>query len=348
MDLQGGCECADLSAQGVHLALVRLQGHRVSRLIDFRHQLADDQVVIQQLPFLAGPYVHPVLSGHLVPGPSLQLLPGMHGDLVPGVVVDGLDPDVAHHNPGRRRLRRGIEDGPVSQGGNPAVDAGNRLGDGAAALPVADGRLNVGIGTQIQGVDLRDGRLTGEKLIRVDHRRRDLVHQGVAGVDVRGIQFAGRDLRGRVDRPPVVGMARGDFLRRGCHLCGSYRAVHVHVQLVVVVVRRLDHQVADGGAHRLRVVHAEARDEQLVRHAGLDHRLAEVGALGVQVLHLREVDVRQGDPRVRDGCRPQGGVDGCQVCGVDLRRRDGSGADLFSGHRAGGQLFGCDGQRRDL
>ena len=149
--------------------------------------------------------------------------------------------------------------GSVSQRTDPAVQAVDGLRDRRSADPVADGAPDVGIAAQIQRVDLADGRFPGEQLVHVDDVRRDLVHQAVAGVDVLRVQVCGQDVRPHVDGPAVAGVPLRDLLRCRRHLCGRDIARQVHVQLVVIVIARLDHQVADRGPQHLRVSHCQAR-----------------------------------------------------------------------------------------
>ena len=157
------------------------------------------------------------------------------------------------------RLRFLIEECPVPQRLDPGVYAVNRLRDGASADPVADNAPDVGIAAQVLHVQPADHRFPRQELVHVYNVRRDFVHQRVAGVDVHRVQVAGHDVRPQVDRPAVAGMPVLDLLRGGRNLCRRDVARKVDVQLVEVVVRRLDDQVADGRVDDLRVVRRQAR-----------------------------------------------------------------------------------------
>ena len=193
LNIQPGPEGRHIVAQRVHHRRVRLQRHRVGCLRDFRLELTDHQVVEQQFPLGPGPYIHPVLPGHLFPCEAGQFLPGVLAHVVPGLVVDRLHPNITGNNAGRRRLCFRIEDRSVAQLRDPAVNARDRLRDRALALPVADGALDISVAADILNHQLIDESLTGPEFIHVDLCRRNGVDQRVACVDIGRVQFAGRD-----------------------------------------------------------------------------------------------------------------------------------------------------------
>ena len=276
----------------------------------------------------------------------------MDGDLVPCVVIDRFDPDIPDDDARRRRLCCGVKNRPVSQLRDPAVDACDRLRDRAAALPVADRRLDIRVRRNIRGHQLPDERLPRPQFVDVDPLRRDPVDDAVDRVEIFARQFGERpDVPD--DRFPVAGMPRRDLRRAGRFHQFRHQRRHAvfvpfDVDVVVVSVAGADHQVADRRLDHLAVCDHEPVDVQPVRDAafrdaGVDDRRPQL-----RVLHPREIDVRVRDVSVRDGRRSQHRVDRFQVGGVDFSRADGSGCDLVSRDRLRRDFFRCDSQRRDF
>ena len=236
LHLQLAGELRHLPAELADLRLVRLQRDRVGVLGDLRLQARADLAVIQQLPPVAGPHVHLVLAQHLVPRHRGQVLPAVRGNIVPAVRVVRLDPYVAGDQPAVARFRFGIVERAVSQACDPGVDGVDGLGNRAAAYPVAHRAPDVGVARQVRRVDHRDRRFPGKQLVHVDQVRRQLVHQGVAGVDVHRVQVRRDDVRAQVDCPAVRRVPVLDLLRRRMDLRRRYVAAQVYVELIEVIV----------------------------------------------------------------------------------------------------------------
>ena len=243
-----------LAAQDIHVRPVGLQQDLTVQLLDLRLHHDVDLAVIQQPPDGAVPGVHGIDAVDADPVEVLlDVAPRVVFQFAPRGVGFRFDPDIADHEVLVARFRRAVVDVAVAQPGDPAFQAADGLGDGAAACPVADGRLNVGVAAQIHHVQRLDRGAAGKQFADIQRAGGNFIHQRVGRVDVGGAQILGHDVRAEIDGFPVAGVPVFDFLLGHRHLGGRHCARRRYVQLIEVIVRCLDHQVADGRGNNLGV-----------------------------------------------------------------------------------------------
>ena len=124
--------------------------------------------------------------------------------------------------------------------------------------------------------------------------------------------------------------------------------VPFHVNVIIVAVRRADHQVADGRLHHLAVCDQQAVDVQPVSNALLRDGCLKDGRIRRQVLDVGVINIRLRDPGIRNARRTQQCIDSSQVCRVDLPGVDGPGADLVRSDSPGVDLVRRYRSRADL
>ena len=142
---------------------------------------------------------------------------------------------------------------------------------------------------------------------------------------------------------PVAGHAGSDLRAGRRHLGGLNLSGTVDGQFVVVVIRRLDNQLADRGVYALQVPHLQLVNEVPVRQCVPGDQV-----LDVRVLDLGVSDIRHADPCVRDGSDLQRGLDGRQVVRVDGVCPDCPGSDQLRGDDLAGDLLRRDAVGGDL